>query len=215
MKQTVLTAPLLATLAALHAGCGMRDAGVHFAALTNEPEITVWKDKWIAETIGTIDSYVHLGISPRGAPYEWSKFGFHEHGSIILGLANDYRFFGNRKSLEAAQHIADTMSAEWPDDMIFPQKMLLWTLEYPFIHLSEISGDPKYTEFVRARFFPGEILLGNSGDMRSRIFTLKDARFDKGVRPDKADFSLTPAKPWDFVIFGAYLRKSPSPKSSP
>ena len=37
----------------------------------------------------------------------------------------------------------------------------------------------------------------------------------KGDRPDKADFSLTPAKSWDFVIRGAYLRKSPAPKSSP
>lgn len=53
----------------------------------------------------------------------------------------------------------------------------------------------------------GEILLGNSGEIRSQTFTLKDARFEKGVRPDKADFSLTPAKPEDFVVFGAYLRK--------
>jgi hypothetical protein len=56
------------------------DAGVHFAALTGDPEITAWRDKWIAETIGTMDPDGYLGISPRGAAYQWSKFGFHERG---------------------------------------------------------------------------------------------------------------------------------------
>jgi len=130
------------------------DAGVHFAALTGNPEIIAWKNKWIAETIGTIDTDGYLGISPRGAPYEWSKFGFHERGSIILALANDYGFFGHRKSLDAARRIGNAMLGEWPDDMHSPQKLLLWTVEYPLIRLSEISGDPIYTDFVRARFFP-------------------------------------------------------------
>jgi uncharacterized protein len=134
------------------------DAGVHFAALTGDPEITAWKDKWIAETIGTMDPDGYLGISPRGAAYQWSKFGFHERGPIILALANDYRFFGHRESLEAARRIADAMLAEWPDDMHSPHKLLLWTVEYPLIRLSEISGDSKYTDFVRARFFPGDKL---------------------------------------------------------
>jgi hypothetical protein len=53
----------------------------------------------------------------------------------------------------------------------------------------------------------GEILLGNSGEIKSQTFRLKDARFQKGVRPDKADFSLTPAKSEDFVVLGAYLQK--------
>lgn len=134
------------------------DAGVHFAALTGDPEITAWKDKWIAETIGTIDPDGYIGISPKGSPYEWSKFGFHERGPIILALANDYRFFGKAQSLEAARRIADAMLAEWPKDMNSPEKLLLWTVEYPLIRLSEVSGDPKYTEFVRTRFFPGDKL---------------------------------------------------------
>lgn len=134
------------------------DAGVHFAALTGDPEITAWKDKWIAETIGTMDPDGYLGISPRGAPHEWSKFGFHERGPIILALANNYRFFRDQKSLDAARRIADAMLAEWPEDMLLPQKLLLWTVEYPLIRLSEISGEPKYTEFVRTRFFPGDKL---------------------------------------------------------
>jgi hypothetical protein len=134
------------------------DAAVHFAALTGEPEITAWKDKWISETIGTMDADGYIGISPRGSPYEWSKFGFHERGPILLALANDYRFFNRQSSLAAACRIADCMLAEWPADMNSTEKLLLWTVEYPLIRLSEISGDPKYTEFIRARFFPGEKL---------------------------------------------------------
>jgi hypothetical protein len=134
------------------------DAAVHFAALTSDPEIAAWKNKWIAETVGTMDPDGYIGIIPRGAPYEWSKFGFHERGSIILALANDYGFFGHRKSLDAARRIADAMLGEWPDDMHSPQKLLLWTVEYPLIRLSEISGDSKYTDFVRSRFFPGDKL---------------------------------------------------------
>ena len=144
---------------AVYVGLGKTlDAGVHFAALTGDPEITAWKDQWIAETISTIDPEGYIGISPRGAPYAWSKFGFHERGPIILALANNYRFFGDEKSLEAARRIADAMLAEWPEDMHSPQKLLLWTVEYPLIRLSEISGDPKYTDFVRTRFFPGDKL---------------------------------------------------------
>ena len=134
------------------------DAAVHLAASTNAPELTAWKDKWIAEMIRTIDTDGYIGLSPRGAPAEWSKFGFHERGAIILALTNDYRYFGHRKSLEAAQQIAENLLATWPVDMNSPRKLLLWTVEYPLIRLSEVSGDPKYIHFVRSRFFNGDKL---------------------------------------------------------
>ena len=124
------------------------DAGVHFAALTGNAEIIAWKNKWIAETIGTMDTDGYLGISPRGQ----------------TTLSVDYDANGTEQTKE------------------------------------------KKTEGTTRK--AGEIVLGNSGEIRSQTFSLKDARFEKGVRPDKADFSLTPAKPADFVIFGAYLRKN-------
>ena len=146
------------------------DAAVHFAALTGDPEITAWKDKWMAETIGTIDPDGYIGIAPRDADRDWAKFVFHERGPIILALANDYRFFGHTASLDAARRIADSMLADWPEDMTKPRMLALWTVEYPLIRLSEVSGDPKYTEFVRARFFPDDKLHRQWSDVTEPMF---------------------------------------------
>jgi hypothetical protein len=58
----------------------------------------------------------------------------------------------------------------------------------------------------------GRISIGHSSEIRSQIFHLEGARFDKGVPPENADFCLTSDKPADFVIFGVYLQKAATPE---
>ena len=77
---------------------------------------------------------------------------------------------------------------------------------------TEVAEKKKAQGMIRKA---GEIPLGNSGEIRRQTFMLEDARFGKGVKPDKADFTLTPAKPTDFVIFGAYLEPEKSSQKKP
>lgn len=131
------------------------DAAVHFAALAPDSEIVRWKDKWIDALISTQEADGYVGTFPPGPNRYVGRFDTHEKGPIILALTNDYRFFGRRSSLQAAQKLADEIINHWPDTMP-PNR--LWTVEYPLIRLSETLGDSKYLEWVRKTFFSGEEL---------------------------------------------------------
>lgn len=127
------------------------DAAVHLAAYSPSPDLIAWKNHWIDELISTQEENGYIGIFPPGPLRAVAAYDTHEKGPIILALVNDYRFFGRKKSLQAAKKLADEIIATWSDAVPIN---FLYTNENPMILLSEVSGDRKYVDWVRDTFFP-------------------------------------------------------------
>lgn len=128
----------------------MLDGAVHLAAYSQDEEVIGWKNHWIDELISTQDPDGYIGIFSPGPNRGAENWDLSEQGIALLALVNDYRFFQRHESLEAAKKLADYFIANF-NNKDFAK---LFTCEYPLITLSEVSGDPKYLDWVRATFAP-------------------------------------------------------------
>ena len=141
-------------------GIGMvLDAGVHLAKYTGDENLIRWKDHWIDELISTQTPDGWIGLLSDDVPRGTVNFDASEAGLIVLALVNDYRLFGRSQSLDAAKKLGDAFMAAWASGTDETRKSIstrLWTVEYPLIALSEASGDPRYTEWVRSTLLPNE-----------------------------------------------------------
>ena len=88
------------------------DATVRFAAYTDDPRVLKLKRHLVAESLKTQEHDGYIGIL---LPHDrvWGVYDIHETSHIVLGLANDYRYFGERASLDAARKLADFTIARW------------------------------------------------------------------------------------------------------
>ena len=82
------------------------DAAVRFAAYNNTLELIDLKRYLIAELIKHQKSDGYIGMQLTDARM-WEYWDIHEMSFIMWGLVNDYRHFGEKSSLEAAQRTAD------------------------------------------------------------------------------------------------------------
>jgi uncharacterized protein len=89
------------------------DAAVRFAAYTQNEKVIAFKKKLVDETIKTQlpDGYLGM-LAPESRMWHmWDVFETHY---IVYGLTNDYRYFGEKRSLEAARKGADYIIKQWP-----------------------------------------------------------------------------------------------------
>lgn len=94
-------------------GVGMfLDSVVRFAAYANDPKVTALKDHLIAAIIANQQPDGYVGLCAPGVRMT-ALWDIHEMGYVILGLTNDYRYFGDKRSLDAAQKLADYIIGNW------------------------------------------------------------------------------------------------------
>ncbi|MGD9126718.1 MAG: glycoside hydrolase family 127 protein [Planctomycetia bacterium] len=121
------------------------DASVSFAAQTKDPKVIALKDRLIRETIKTQmpDGYIGIFKPDHRIKEYWDV---HEMVYIIHGLANDYRQFKNKTSLEAARKLADyLMKNRKPTDP--PRLVGKLNAERAFLVLYQATGDKKYLDY--------------------------------------------------------------------
>jgi uncharacterized protein len=131
------------------------DATVRFAAYTGDPRVVALKKQLIAEAIKTQepDGYIGILIPPSRV---WGVYDIHETSHLVLGMANDYRYFGEKTSLEAARKLADFIINRWsaePDR--YPggtgQRANMYGvttgLDAALLTLYEQTKDPRYLDF--------------------------------------------------------------------
>ena len=129
------------------------DAVVRLCAYSRDPELLRLKDQWIGELISTQDPDGYIGLYPKAQQYgPDSMYSIQESAQIVLALTADYQIFGNKRSLEAARKLADNMLANWGGDS--PVNPVISDGQ-ALILLSEVSGDPKYVNWVKEKYAPG------------------------------------------------------------
>ncbi len=123
-----------------------------FAAYTRDPEVLKLKKYVVDELLKTQDPDGYIGCL-RNDSRLWGYWDLAETGFILLGLATDHHYFGEKRSLEAARRAADfiidnwkTMPEGWETAYISGTAAavgLCWGMEAVYNE----TGDRKYLDF--------------------------------------------------------------------
>ncbi|NUQ65081.1 MAG: glycoside hydrolase family 127 protein [Pirellulales bacterium] len=131
------------------------DATVRFAAYTNDEQVRALKNHLIAEAIKTQEPDGYIGILVP-ASRVWGVYDIHEMSYLVLGLTNDYKFFGEKASLEAARKLADFIITRWsaepsripgPDGKRGSMYGVTTGLDGALLTLYEQTSDHRYLDF--------------------------------------------------------------------
>jgi hypothetical protein len=132
------------------------DATVRFAAYTNDPRVLQLKRQLVTEAINMQEPDGYIGILLPDSRM-WGVYDIHETSHIVLGLANDYRYFNEQASLDAARKLADYILDRWsaePDCIPGPTGKrgnmygVTTGLDAALLTLYAQSGEPHYLEFL-------------------------------------------------------------------
>jgi uncharacterized protein len=143
------------TLASGYIGLGkLIDAAVRLAAYSKNEKAIALKNRLIDELLRTQEPDGYIGIM---TPYArlWGVWDVHEMNYIIYGLVTDYRYFGEKRSLDAARKMADyivdrwgTMPPDWSQKMQIATYVMIIGLERSMLALHHETNDKKYLDFV-------------------------------------------------------------------
>ena len=143
------------------------DATVSFARYSKNPKVVELKDRLVKELIATQLEDGYLGSFPAGARIV-QLFDEHEMAYNIHALVNNYRYFRDQPSLDAARKLADYYvknhrSAAATRD---PKLVCKIDIERALIALSEASGDARYRDYIVARQDQPTLDVARSDDLR-------------------------------------------------
>jgi len=120
------------------------DALAYFAAYTNDERVLAMRKHVLDVIIANqqADGYIGLLVPESRMSKLWD---IHEMSYIVFGLTRDYKCFGEKRSLEAAQSAMDYMIANW-------SKAIKWTHGYAGLELAAMTlyretGERRYLEF--------------------------------------------------------------------
>lgn len=127
------------------------DAVVRFAAYTKSEKVMALKKHVVDEIIKTQETDGYIGLMVKESRM-WRLWDIHEMGYIIMGLASDYHYFREKRSLIAAQKLADYMIERWPTMPVSWEKFGAIGLESNLLALYRETEDKRYLDFcVRQR----------------------------------------------------------------
>ena len=128
------------------------EASVHFAACTKDGRVLELKRYIVDETLKTQGADGYIGCLAETGRM-WGLWDLPEMGFIILGLVEDGRLCGERRSLDAARKAADYILARWNTkptgwgETYLREVPRRTGLCYALVRLSEATGDPRYRDF--------------------------------------------------------------------
>jgi len=129
------------------------DAAVRFAAYTKDEQAIALKKQLVEGTIGAQAPDGYIGLSPPSNRM-WGIWDVHDVNYIIYGLTSDYRYFGEKRSLEAARKAMDyiiqrwsAMPADWSRQNHIANHVHLTGLERTLLTLYGETGDRRYLDF--------------------------------------------------------------------
>lgn len=130
------------------------DSLVHMAAATDDPRVLQRKREVVAVALATQEPDGYLGLMVP-ASRVWKLWDTHEMSYLVYGLTNDYRLFGEKRSLEGAKKLADYIVRQCqahPERELgegqITSHMATTGLDNALLNLSEASGDARYRQFA-------------------------------------------------------------------
>lgn len=159
------------------------EQAVRFAAYSCDERVLELKRNLVVETLKTQGADGYIGCLAEGSRMR-ELWDLPEMGFIILGLVMDYRFFGEKPSLEAARRAADYVLKNW--DTLPPD----WGthgvadvpsctgLCYSLLMLYAETKDERYPAFCLKRRYMAEwdlpIVIGRRKNLDAHIYTYLD-----------------------------------------
>ncbi|HLA85774.1 MAG TPA: beta-L-arabinofuranosidase domain-containing protein [Thermoguttaceae bacterium] len=125
------------------------DAGSMFSAYTGDPDVQKRTEKLVNELMNTQDADGYLGhmpVEPEGRQ-NYRNWTLHDQEYAVLGLVDDWRYCGNKKSLDAARRLADYVLTTFPKN---PRPDTVCTAGLPeaMLTLYGCTGDARYLRFA-------------------------------------------------------------------
>jgi uncharacterized protein len=122
------------------------DATVSFARYSHDPKVVALKDKLIGHLIATQLDDGYIGLKPPKSRLN-ELWDVHEIVYNLFALVNNYRYFQDKASLEAARKLGDYMLKN-QKDIKLPFDVAKLNLERAMIALSEATGDARYRDYA-------------------------------------------------------------------
>lgn len=132
------------------------DAAVRFAAYSDDPRVVARKERLVDEAVRLQEPDGYIGILVPASRI-WGVYDIHETSHLVLGLANDHRYFGAERSLAAARRLADYIIERWsaePDRIPGPSGKrgqmygVTTGLDAALLTLYEQTRDRRYLDFI-------------------------------------------------------------------
>jgi len=191
------------------------DAAVRFAAHTGDERVKARKQHLVSEAIAAQQADGYIGTF-QPAKRMWSLWDIHEMGYLVYGLTMDHRFFGEKKSLDAARKLADFIIARWtaaPPKEPSPWDITLYMgvtgIESAMLALHRQTSDRRYLEFVtrtrKLRDWDAHVVTGRWGPIEGHVYAylcrcIAQLRLDR-LQPDARLWKPTRAA-LDFMRHG-------------
>jgi uncharacterized protein len=129
------------------------DCVVRMAAYTGNKKVDSLKNHLIHTVIQAQEPDGYIGnMTPQNRM--WKLWDIHEMGYIIYGLSTNYRLFGDRRSLEAAEKAADyiirnwsSMPAGWEDTTDVAAHVAITGIHRTMLELYSITDNKNYLNF--------------------------------------------------------------------
>jgi len=151
------------------------DAMVRLAASTGSNALTARKKHVVDELVRLQEPDGYIGTMVQNER-TWRLWDLHEQSYIIYALIEDFRLFGEGRSLATARKLADyiigrwpTKPADWVKEKQLPCNEWLSTinLKRAFLTLHEATGDRRYLDFIvrdlKTKEWEQPIVLGRHG----------------------------------------------------
>ena len=135
-------------------GLGMFvDSVVRFAAYNQDAKLIAFKKHLIDEMIGNQQPDGYIGLCAPAARMT-GLWDIHEMGYVVFALTNDYRLFGDKRSLDAARKLADyivsnwrKLPADWGRQTTIATDVAVTGIERALLTLHGQTQEPRYLDF--------------------------------------------------------------------
>jgi DUF1680 family protein len=129
------------------------DTAVKLAAYSRDPRALALKQHLVEETLKCQEADGYVGIFPASQRIK-TLWDVHEMGYVIWGLLCDYRYFGDKQSLAAAEKAADYLVKNWTvlpkgwgDGEDVAPHVAFTGIERTMLAMNRETGNPAYLDF--------------------------------------------------------------------
>jgi uncharacterized protein len=125
------------------------DAGSRFAAYTGDAKVRQRTQRLIDELMKTRDADGYLGHmkAQPGAKQNYINWILHDQEYTVLGLTDNWRYCGEKQSLQYAREVGDYILKTFPKNPK-PEEVCTAGLPEAILTLYACTGDPRYLRFA-------------------------------------------------------------------